>query len=105
MIFLASRTAIIGVTFLALSIMGVLFLISDVLFIGPSPAIAAARAAALIACLWFVLPLSRSGEPEPRPAAFSHPCSRPLRVLGVCTVRRCIAALLARRRRVARQQT
>jgi len=54
--------------------------------------IAAARAAALIACLWFVLPLSRSGEPEPRPAAFSHLCSRPLCVLGVCTVRCCIAA-------------
>lgn len=62
MIFAANRMAIVGVSFLALSITGVLFLITDVLYGGATPYIVAALTAALVAGLWFVLPLTRRGE-------------------------------------------
>jgi hypothetical protein len=65
MVFLANRMAIIGVSFLAFSIGGVLFLISDVLFGGVAAIITSASAAMLVAGLWYVLPLTRRGVREP----------------------------------------
>lgn len=64
MIFLANKMSIVGVSFLALSIAGVLFLITDVLFGGATPIVVTALAVLLVGGLWFVLPLARRGEPE-----------------------------------------
>jgi len=62
MIFLANKMSIIGVSFLALSITGVLFLITDVLFGGAAPIVVTVLAAILVGGLWFALPLARRGE-------------------------------------------
>ncbi len=62
MIFTANKMAIVGVAFLALSITGVLFLITDVLFGGAATIIVTALAFVVVLGLWFVLPLVRRGE-------------------------------------------
>jgi hypothetical protein len=59
-----NRMAITGIAFLAVSICGAVFVISDVLF-DPSIAVSiAASAAALFAGLWFVLPLARAARKD-----------------------------------------
>lgn len=51
--------ALIGTVFLALSIVCVVFLITDILFAGPLPAVVTAIAAGLFVGLWYGLPLYR----------------------------------------------
>ena len=62
MVVVANRMAITGLTFLALSITGVLFLITDVLFGGAATAVVTELTVLLVVGLWFVLPLTRRGE-------------------------------------------
>jgi len=58
-VMVSNRLAIVGMAFLALAMVGVMVLISDVLF-GPTATIVVALLAALLfALLWAVLPLSR----------------------------------------------
>jgi hypothetical protein len=62
MLVVANRMAITGLTFLALSITGVLFLITDVLFGGAATAVVTVLTVLLVVGLWFVLPMTRRGE-------------------------------------------
>jgi hypothetical protein len=62
MVVVANRMAITGLTFLALSITGVLFLITDVLFGGAATVVVTVLTVLLLVGLWFVLPLTRRGE-------------------------------------------
>jgi hypothetical protein len=55
----SNRLSIIGLTFLALAIVGVVMLITDVLYGPLATALASSGTALLIALLWFVLPLRR----------------------------------------------
>ena len=55
----ATREAIVGTGFLAVSIAGTVFLISDVLFGIGSAAVVAAIVAATLIWLWYGLPLTR----------------------------------------------
>jgi hypothetical protein len=55
----ANALAIVGTVFLALSIVCVVYLITDILFGGPLPALVTAVAAGLFVGLWYVLPLYR----------------------------------------------
>ena len=64
MLRISNRTAITGLAFLALAICGAAFVIADVLFGTAGAAATVAAAAALIAGLWFVLPLGRQLEDE-----------------------------------------
>jgi amino acid transporter len=64
MLRISNRTAITGLAFLALAICGAAFVIADVLFGTAGAAAPVAAAAALIAGLWFVLPLGRQLEDE-----------------------------------------
>ncbi len=59
MLFTSNRLAIAGMAFLALSISGVVFLISDFLFGEPAAALLTAGVAAWFGWLWYGLPLSR----------------------------------------------
>ncbi|HEX2090054.1 MAG TPA: DUF6328 family protein [Actinomycetota bacterium] len=59
MLFTSNRLAIVGMAFLALSISGVVFLITDFLFGEPTAAVITAAIAAWFAWLWYGLPLSR----------------------------------------------
>ena len=59
MLFTSNRLAIAGMAFLALSISGVVFLISDFLFSELAAALVTAGVAAWFAWLWYGLPLSR----------------------------------------------
>jgi hypothetical protein len=59
MLFTSNRLAIVGMGFLALSISGVVFLITDFLFGEPAAALITAAVAAWFAWLWYGLPLSR----------------------------------------------
>lgn len=69
MVFLANRMAITGLSFLAASLTGVLFLITDVLFGGVATALVAALTGATVFGLWFVLPLVHRGEEKAGMAA------------------------------------
>jgi Family of unknown function (DUF6328) len=62
MLVVANRMAITGLTFLALSITGVLFLITDVLFGGAATVVVTVLTVLLVVGLWFVWPLTRRGE-------------------------------------------
>jgi Family of unknown function (DUF6328) len=62
MLVVANRMAITGMTFLALSITGVLFLITDVLFGGAATVVVTVLTVLLVVGLWFVWPLTRRGE-------------------------------------------
>ena len=55
----ANVLALVGTVFLALSIVCVVFLITDILFGGPVPALVTAVAAGLFVALWYGLPLYR----------------------------------------------
>jgi hypothetical protein len=57
-----NNLAIAGMVCLGLGFVGILILISDVVVGGVAPAIVGVLAAAIIAGLWFVLPLVRRGE-------------------------------------------
>jgi hypothetical protein len=59
MLFTSNRLAIVGMAFLALSISGVVFLITDFLFGEPTAGVVTAAIAAWFAWLWYGLPLSR----------------------------------------------
>jgi hypothetical protein len=59
MLQISNRTAIGGLAFLASSICGAAFLIADILFGTGGAAATLSAAAALVAWLWFVLPLTR----------------------------------------------
>jgi hypothetical protein len=65
----ANRLAIAGMSCLALGFVGILTLESDVVVGGAAPVIVGASAGALIAGLWFGLPLLRRGEEQPPPTA------------------------------------
>ncbi|HEY6525318.1 MAG TPA: DUF6328 family protein, partial [Solirubrobacteraceae bacterium] len=54
--------AIGGMACLGLGFIGILVLVSDVVVGGAAPAVVGVLAAAVIAGLWFVLPLARRGE-------------------------------------------
>ena len=64
MLRISNRTAITGLAFLALAMCGAAFVIADLLFGMTGAAATVAVAAALIAGLWFVLPLVRQLEDE-----------------------------------------
>jgi hypothetical protein len=57
-----NQLAIAGMACLGLGFIGILILLSDVVVGGAAPAIVGLVAAAVIAGLWFVLPLVRRGE-------------------------------------------
>jgi hypothetical protein len=57
-----NQLAIAGMACLGLGFVGILILLSDVVVGGAAPAIVGLVAAAVIAGLWFVLPLVRRGE-------------------------------------------
>lgn len=59
MLFTSNRLAIVGMAFLALSITGVVFLITDFLFGEPTAGVVTAAIAVWFAWLWYGLPLSR----------------------------------------------
>ena len=58
-VLVANRMAIVGLTFLALSMVGVVFLITDVLFGGAATAIVTVATAVGFAVLWYAVPLRR----------------------------------------------
>jgi hypothetical protein len=58
-LFLANRSAIVGLTFLALAMTGVVLLVTDFIFGTLATAIATAMTALLFALLWYILPLRR----------------------------------------------
>jgi hypothetical protein len=58
-VFLANRFAIIGLSFLALAMTGVVLLITDVIFGGLATAIGTSVTALAFAYLWYVMPVSR----------------------------------------------
>ncbi len=64
MLITSNRLAIGGTAFLALSIIGAVFLVTDVLYRAPFVGIVAAAAAAWFVWLWFGLPLVRRWSPD-----------------------------------------
>jgi len=58
-VFVANRFAIIGLSFLALSMTGVVLLITDVIFGGIATAIGTSVTALTFAYLWYVMPFTR----------------------------------------------
>jgi hypothetical protein len=58
-VFLANRFAILGLSFLALAMTGVVLLITDVMFGGLATAIATSVTALTFAYLWYVMPFAR----------------------------------------------
>jgi hypothetical protein len=65
----SNRLAIIGLAFMAISICGVVLLISDFLFEPPTQVIATAGAVFVFGALWFAIPLVRRAQmgDVPRP--------------------------------------
>jgi Family of unknown function (DUF6328) len=61
-VFLANRLAIVGLTFLALAMTGVVLLVTDFIFGTLATTIATTMTALLFALLWYVLPLRRRLE-------------------------------------------
>jgi uncharacterized protein DUF6328 len=64
----SNRQAVVGLAFLALSVIGVVVLITDVIFGALATTLAAAGVAAALILLWFVVPTYRrvtGGGPEP----------------------------------------
>ncbi len=59
LVIVANRLAVAGLASLALSMCGVILLISDVIFDSAAPALAAGASAVDFAVLWFGLPLGR----------------------------------------------
>ena len=57
----ANKLALVGATFLALAMTGVVFLITDMLFNEASAAAIAGAAAGMIVALWYVVPLYSAG--------------------------------------------
>jgi amino acid transporter len=55
----ANRLAIVGLSFLAVAMTGVIMLVTDVLFGAPVVAAATALVALLFAVLWYLIPLRR----------------------------------------------
>jgi hypothetical protein len=64
MIIMANRLAIVGVAFLGLSITGVVFLITDVLFGSTATTVVTVVAGLIVVGLWFVTPLTQRGDPR-----------------------------------------
>ena len=58
-VLVANRMAIVGLTFLALAMIGVMMLITDVLFDAAATAIVTAVTAITFALLWYAIPLRR----------------------------------------------
>jgi Family of unknown function (DUF6328) len=58
-VFFANRSAIVGLTFLALAMTGVVLLVTDFIFGTLATTIATAMTALLFALLWYILPLRR----------------------------------------------
>ena len=67
MLFTSNRLAIAGMAFLALSISGVVFLITDFLFGEPAAGLTTAAVAAWFGWLWYGLPLSRKLKEQANP--------------------------------------
>jgi hypothetical protein len=68
LLFRSTRQAVVGLGFLALSMIGVVVLITDVIFGALATTLAAAGVAAVLIVLWFVVPTYRrvtAGDPEP----------------------------------------
>jgi hypothetical protein len=61
---LSNRMTIAGTAFLALAMVAVLWLITDVLYDGPVVVVVAVAAALLVASLWFLLPLARRASKQ-----------------------------------------
>jgi Family of unknown function (DUF6328) len=59
MVFLANRLAIVGLSFLALAMTGVVLLITDFLYSGLATAVATAAVGLVFAYLWYAMPLLR----------------------------------------------
>jgi hypothetical protein len=58
-VFLANRLAIVGLTFLAVAMTGVVLLVTDFIFGALATTIATTMTALLFALLWYILPLMR----------------------------------------------
>jgi hypothetical protein len=58
-VFLANRFAIVGLSFLALAMTGVVLLVTDVIFGGIATVAATSITAGVFAVLWYVLPFTR----------------------------------------------
>jgi Family of unknown function (DUF6328) len=68
LLFRSTRQAVIGLGFLALSMIGIVVLITDVIFGVLATTLAAAGVATVLVMLWFVVPTYRrvtTGGPEP----------------------------------------
>jgi hypothetical protein len=69
-VLIANRLTIAGLASMALSMCGVILLISDLMFDAVTPVVATCGAALVFAWLWFVRPIRRrhllEDEPEPR---------------------------------------
>ena len=61
----SNRLAIAGTVFLALAMIGVVFVITDILFGGAAVAVTTAVVAALFALFWYVIPLYRRMRSTP----------------------------------------
>ena len=59
LLFLANKVAIVGILFLALSMVGVIVLVTSVLYSGAAVAVAGVLAVILFGGLWAALPLAR----------------------------------------------
>ena len=62
MLRISNTFAIVGVTCLAVGMTAVVFLVTDLIFKGPTTALVTAATAALFALVWFVFPLSRKTQ-------------------------------------------
>jgi len=65
MLFTSNRLVIAGTAFLAISLVGVIFVVTDVLYHSPLAAVATAVMAGWFGWFWYGLPLSRSLVAEP----------------------------------------
>jgi amino acid transporter len=68
LVMIGNRVTIVGLAFLALSMTGVILLITDLLFRTTTVVVVTAAVAALYAALWYVMPLVRrlrSDDDEP----------------------------------------
>src|SRR5439155_21163955 len=72
----ANRLTIAGMGFLALAMSAAVFVITDVLFDEPWPALVAALAAALFAWTWYVVPLMRRYAGDERSGTWTESAPR-----------------------------
>ena len=67
LVMVANRLAVVGIGLMALSIFGVILLVSDFVFEGATPVVATGGTAIVFAWLWFVLPMIRRARLDDEP--------------------------------------